>query len=138
MSILLRRRTQPEPRLTLVLGLWMAASTLGTLMSVAALHEVARNWLALNQSESRYRELLGTILVGNLFQQVSRLVMEGLCWAAGIVAYVSPPELRSTGVGTRITSWILVAFRIMLTANSTIEYVSNRRRRREMTRAQRD
>ena len=132
------RRKRPEPRLTLVLGLWLAASTLGTLMSTLALREVARNWLALNQSESTYRAPLGTVLVGNMFQQVSRLVMECLCWAAGIVSFVSPPELRSTSVGTQVTSWILVAFRIMLTTNSTIEYVSNRRRRLDLMRAQQE
>jgi len=131
-------RKRPEPRLTPVLGLWLAASTIGTLMSTLALREVARNWLALNESETGYRALLGTILVGNMFQQISRLVMEFLCWAAGMVAYVSPPEMRSTSVGTQVTSWILVAFRIMLTTNSTIEYVSNRRRRLDLMRAQQE
>jgi hypothetical protein len=121
------------PKATLSVWLWLFTSLIGSTVAALALREVVLNWRALVRAKSPYTELLASILSTNLYQQVGRLVMEGLCLTAGIVAVVAPVQVRPHNLATTAVSWLLVCFRCMLVANNTVEYISQRRQRRRLT-----
>jgi hypothetical protein len=121
--------TPNRGRATPMLVAWLLTNVVGTIMAVAALREVARNWLALRHAAPRESDVLAEILIGNLYQQVSRIVMEALCWTAGLIAYIAPDAGSPRTTASAVIGWVLVGFRIMLITNSTVEYFSNRNRR---------
>jgi hypothetical protein len=119
--------------MTTVLGVWFATSLGGSVLAVFALREVAANWLALKRVKTPNADILAEILVGNMYQQTARLVMEGLCWAAGLIVYTAPPPSQRAP-STTVVSWMLIAFRALLVLNNGMEYLSNRHRRQQLYR----
>jgi hypothetical protein len=120
--------------MTIVLGVWFATSVAGSILAVLALREVAANWLALKRVKTPNADILAEILVGNMYQQTARLVMEGLCWTAGLIVYAAPAPPRRNPVSTAVVSWMLIAFRALLVVNNGVEYLSNRHRRQQLYR----
>jgi hypothetical protein len=110
------------------LTLWLLATISGTILSILATIELRQNWRALNRYKRRpYIRVLRSIVLGNLFQQISRSAMELVCWVAVLVAIFGDPGSRGL-----IIAWLLVFYRGMHTANSLAEYISNKRRRRTL------
>ena len=128
------RRRGPRGQTVIVLC-WLLSCAGGTAMASLALREVVINWRALVSTHTPYADILAEILKNSLYQQVGRLVMEGLCWTAGIVAYVEAAQTQPRTLAGVIIGWLLIGFRLMLVANSVLEYLANRSQRIAISRS---
>jgi hypothetical protein len=119
-----RRRRQ------LPILVWLGASVVGTCVATWALFEVVQNWRALMRVRTPYADILAQLLVGNLYQQIGRLVMEGICLMAGLIAWATPGN-EPRNASSEVVAWLLVSKRLLLVSNSAIELWTQREQRHQ-------